>query len=457
MKEVFFFDVTFHDVDLDNWYVRGDNVKPLHHAHLYSSKNEIELKIFYELSTYLGEKISEWASRINWKIFGSYIRTSNVSNNIRLQKIDLSNSSLLGIYNGGKQFEGNLKYVSIQLDYVKFYYSPIIEGMNKAEFYFNDAGFKVVKDFYAPLLGWDNQFSICRMNGMNVFYPIENAEFRPEFNFCYSDGKSKRKVTIRKEPKLQFHYKQSITEDKAIKYAEVIRVLASFYYHVDLDYTLSRIYLPEHTVLIKKLSKRIISDAFGGLWGFRNPWDFHKFMQANWQQHALNNHKKLATIVELFNQSFLVDNRSSFLIRFTIIEICMGGQEVIEDKFVSILTPNAEKERYDKALAILLGTISYNDAEAFKNKWKWVSQKLAYKPIEGPLKNFLEKQNLPVSKFPISIDRLRKIRNKLTHGSTKRVMPEELDQANVLLYRITGILILNLLGINEWTLDTDLS
>jgi hypothetical protein len=50
--------------------------------------------------------------------------------------------------------------------------------------------------------------------------------------------------------------------------------------------------------------------------------------------------------------------------------------------------------------------------------------------------------------------KIKDIRDKLTHGSINKINHDQLEIANILLYRITGILILNLLGINEWTLDT---
>ena len=58
--------------------------------------------------------------------------------------------------------------------------------------------------------------------------------------------------------------------------------------------------------------------------------------------------------------------------------------------------------------------------------------------------------------LPVSIDRIKEIRDKLTHGSINSVKPDELEKATRLIYRITGILILNRMGINEWKLDTEI-
>jgi hypothetical protein len=52
---------------------------------------------------------------------------------------------------------------------------------------------------------------------------------------------------------------------------------------------------------------------------------------------------------------------------------------------------------------------------------------------------------------------LKELRDNITHGSIDKVDAEFLQNSNRLLYRINGILILNLIGINEWKLNTDLT
>jgi hypothetical protein len=47
---------------------------------------------------------------------------------------------------------------------------------------------------------------------------------------------------------------------------------------------------------------------------------------------------------------------------------------------------------------------------------------------------------------------LYQLRNNIIHGSIEKVNAEELRKANILLYRINGILILNLMGIKDWKL-----
>lgn len=456
MKDYYCFEIEFPEIDFDKYYIRNESVSKVHHAHLTTKDNKIELKIFYNDKTYLGEKISMWASKINWRKFGSFIKTSKENQNERLQRIDLSNSQLLGMTNGTSQYEGNSKFVIIQLDSVKFYWNPIKEELNTAEFYLPDSGFRVVHPFYSVVFGYDDNFNISRMNGMDVFYSLGKSEFRPEF-FTYSrDDRENRVATITKEPKIQFKYKEPVTETEAIFYGDVIRLIASFYHHIKIDYSLRRIHLPEHTITIKKIEEKSIFETSGGFSGFNLFWDLHKFLQSDWQRNTLKNFKLLSKAIELFTQALYVDSNSEFLIRYNILEIC-DTRKHANEKFNLVLKGNAKKKKYKQALDLLLETVSPSEHKAFKNKWSSLSGKLENKPMKSPLVSFLESQNLKTSEFPISVDKLKKLRDNITHGSIDKVDAEFLQNANRFLYRINGILILNLIGIEEWKLNTELT
>ncbi|MBA7547205.1 hypothetical protein ES705_39611 [subsurface metagenome] len=197
------------------------------------------------------------------------------------------------------------------------------------------------------------------------------------------------KATITKIPKIHFKYNADITEQEGIIYANIVRLLASFYFHFNIEFKVSKIYLKAHTISIKKVHKPIIINQSGNLYGFKNSWNFDKFLQASWQNQALKNFKKLSKVIELFNQSNIVDYSSRFLIRFNIIEVCMGGKKTTEPKFTEILSRYEKTEKYNKALSILLQTVTKEEHCDFENKWKGIINKIEYKPIKSPLENIL--------------------------------------------------------------------
>lgn len=465
MNEFHCLDVEFPDVDFSPCFESGNTeVAKSFHAHLYVSKDEIELKIFYEEDRYrcFVEKLDAWTNKIDWKKFGSFIKVAITQNhtNERIQKIDLSEAKLLNLNNGTDYYENNKKYVILKIDTVKFYCNPNEENKNTAEFYLDDKGFRVVNPFYGTfgpktIFKNDGKFEINRMNDSKKFYKLEKSSFRPEFNVYSKDNKKDRTATIIKEPKIQFKYKGGITEEEAVFYGDVVLMLASFYHHLKIDYTLRRIHLPESTITIRNIEEKNFLDRTGGLQGFGINGGLNKFFELSWQKETIKNYELLSKAITLFNQSHLVDNSSAFLIRYNIIEICDKHKQDNE-KFTLILNKKQRKEKQEEALSKLLETIKKDEHEEFKKRWGNVQTLLQNKPMKNQLVSFLESQGLDPKTFPVSIKDLKELRDFITHGSIEKVNLETLRKSNILLYRISGILILNLMGIKDWKLDTDI-
>jgi len=461
MNEFHCLDIEFPDVDFNSYYTRGKTeIEKIHHAHLYANDEKIELRIFYDDQTYFGEKLITWANIIDPKKFGSFIKAEVTNNdtNKRLQKVDLSEATFFSSTISTSYYESENKYVIVRIDTVKFYWNPVEDKNNTGEFYLDDKGFRVVEPFYSVLLPkkWDKNdgnFNIRRMKGSKKFYKLNKCTFRPEFNFVAKDDRENRTATITKEPKIQFKYQNGITEKEAIFYGDVVLMLASFYYHIKIDYILRRIHLPENTITIKNIEQKNFYNIIGNLRDFEIDWDFNKFLQESCQTETIKNFTLLSKAIKLFNQSHLVDNSSAFLIRYNIIEIC-DKQKRKNIKFKLALDKNQTKEKQDEALKILLETININEHEDFKKRWQSVLANLQYKPMEKQLVSFLESQVKNTNTFPVSIKDLIKLRNNITHGSIDKVDVELLRKANILLYRISGILILNLMGIKDWKLNT---
>ncbi len=463
MSEFHCLDIEFPDVDFSLYFIKAKTeVKQIHHAHLYTRQDEIELRIFYEDSSYFGEKLSTWLSNIDSKKFGSFIKVTLTENhtNEQLQKIDLSEAKLSGLSIGSNYYEGSEKYVIVKIDTVKFYWNPNEESKSTAEFYLDDKGFRVVNPFYGifgpkTFFKNDGKFEISRMKDSTKFYKLGKSSFRPEFNVYSKDNKKDRTASIIKEPKIQFKYQSEITEKETIFYGNVVLMLASFYHHLKIDYTLRRIHLTESTITIRNIEQKNYFDTTGSLRGFEIYWNFNKFLQSSWQKETINNFTLLTKAVTLFNQSHLVDNSSAFLIRYNVIEIC-DKQKQNKEKFTLLLSKKQRKEKQKEALEKLLETIKTDEHEAFEKRWGNIQPLLQNKPMKNQLVSFLESQNLDPKTFPIEIRELNELRNNITHGSIDKVDLEQLRKANILLYRISGILILNLMGIKDWKLNIEI-
>jgi len=461
MSEFHCLDIEFPDVDFSPYYIKSKKeIDKIHHAHLFARTDEIELRIFYDDESYFGEKLSVWSDTVDYKKFGSFIKVKATENhtNERIQKIDISEAKLCGLSSGSNYYEGNKKYVIVKIDSVKFYWNPNEENKNTAEFYLDDKGFRVVNPFYGvfgqkTFFKNDGKFEINRMNDSKKFYKLGKSSFRPEFNVYSKGNKKDRTATIIKEPKIQFKYQNGITEEEAVFYGDVVLMLVSFYHHIKIDYTLRRIHLPENTITIKNIEEKNYYDTSGNLWGFEIHWNFNKFLQSTWQKETVKNFELLSKAITLFNQSHLVDNSSAFLIRYNIIEICKKHKQDNE-KFTLILNKKQKKAKQDEALSKLLETIKKDEHEEFKKRWGNIQTLLQNKPMKNQLVSFLESQSLDPKTFPVSIKDLKELRDFITHGSIEKVDLETLRKSNILLYRISGILILNLIGIKDWKLNT---
>lgn len=444
-------DISFPGVDFDSYETGAAKVSSTHHAHLFTRENEIEIRVYFDARTNFARKFSAWVGTINWSKFGTYTMTSNETQTPRLLKIDLSIASLLKV--------SESEYLSIEIDKVKLHWPSEPERLNTADLFLNDEGFNIVQPFYSVLwhLRDEGQFKIARMDGRHQFYSLRNALFRPEFDFQTQDAKSSNEAHITKEPKVHFKNLEGLSQEEITRYGDIVKLMAAFYSRSEVDYKVTKLYLNEATIVTKQIQKGRHSTPLGGLYEFGLNWHFDEFMKAVLSESAIENHTKLAAVIPLFHQSILVGGSSRFLMRFNIVEICKSGTSVDDSKFEFIKGEEEVKGLFDRAFELLLQMVSSADHGAFKDKWNGIIYKMRIKPIASPLEEFLKKENLPIEKFPIKVKRLKEIRDALTHGSLESINADEIEKSNKLMFSISGALILNLLGIRNWKVYTDIS
>ena len=455
MEKQYCCDISFPKVDFDILESNSEKCPKKFSGQLFVRDNEIEIRLFYNHNTKFEWKLDFWLKTLNWNQFGKQIIASNVSSNNGIVSTNFSEAALLKVSNG--QVEGGLSYTSLFVNWICSDWKLNEEEKNTAEFYLNDAGFNMVSLFYAPLFGFDGKYEICRIHGKENFYKIGTTEFRPEFNFCNSDKKNSNEAKIIKEPKLQFNLSNDTLIGELVENVELVCLISLFYYKLKIDYSFARIHLKDKTVTIKKILDQQINKVTGtsSLWAVKYYNQFDIFLSLDWQKGAKENLKKLKKVIPKFYQSTIVDGSSSFLLRYNIIEICKGGQKNDNEKFNKILKEYEHSEKYDEALKLLLETVDKKDCEDFKNKWNNVKDKLEYRPMKSDIEAFLKSQSLCTDDFTIKVDKLVQTRSDLTHGSLK-VEEQRLEEANKLLYRLSVILILNLLGLNDiWKFEKE--
>lgn len=422
------------------------------HAHLYANESNIELRIYFreDLQT---QEFSSWLYSSGLEKAFARCKVVNINEENNTQIIDFSNSIIVGFSYGGNQIDNELgEYIKINLSTVRIFKNPSKFKHNTADFYLNSVGFNLVKDFHSILFGNNGEFSIKRMKGYEDFYQFEDIRFRPEFEFYTKDARKEIKAIIEKKPKISFSFPEETSENDVLECAEIIRLLASFYMQNNIEYNYSKIHLNTSTLIIYKLKGGDYQISKTGLFHFGLFWNFNKLMLSDWQTSAKDNYKLLSKIIPLFVQSMLVDQHSSLLIRYNIIEYCMGKFKTEKQNFPLGLNENDVEEKYLSACNLFLETIDKRYHKEFLDKWKYQLNKLKLRPEKSLWAEYLISKNI-ILPDTFTVDKIKQIRDSITHGSLKRVKEEDIERVNTLMYGISGLLILKHLNIHEGSLE----
>jgi len=450
--EHYCFDIIFPEKLIDFVSPNENNGSHKFHAHLYARESSIELHIFFVFNLQTPE-FSSWLYRGKLEKAFAECVVKNINKENCTQKIDFSESKINGYSFGGNQNENGLgEYFKITLSSVRIYRDSSNNKLNSADFYMNGVGFDLVKYFHSLLFGNNGEFKISRMKGHEDFYQFEYLKFRPEFEFYSSDVRNETKAFIEKRPKISFTFSKESSEKDIIQCAEIVRLLGSFYMHNNIEYNFSRIHLQNSTLLIYKSTSKEYQQTQLGLQGFGLNWDFHELMLSDWQNSAKNNFKLLSKIIPLFVQSMLVDHHSSLLILCNIFEYCMRGFSPEPEKYPLILTEEQSNKKYEAACNFFLETIDSKYHKEFLDKWEFQLNKLKTRPEKSKWSEYIKRKSIEVPQI-ITIDKIKKIRDNITHGSLNKVKETEIRKANSLMYGITGLLILQQLNIHEGNLD----
>lgn len=454
--EKYFLDIEFPGIEALSQPKELEKTKT-YHTHLIVHENEIELRIFFNKSEFFAKKFNKWSSKFLPKDFGSLINVHLIrgEHQQHIQKIDLSEARL-GNVRHGNLFEGGFEYLIAYIDSVKIYFDSDPSKVNTAEFFMDEKGFRVAKEYYQLFSQTGEQdgktgFEYKRWPENESFYLIHQAKFRPEFRYNFIDRIDEHNTTIVKKPLFYFNFQNEIDEVSAVKYGDIALTLASFYYNIKIEYNYRRIYLSDFTLVIKNIENKSYLNKYSSFRIFNQDWwNFDKFLQENWQEGTIENFPIVQKTVALFNQSLLVDSYSSFLIRYTIIETC--GERIPQNGEWTFLNMNKSKLSafFENIKSQFISIIEPKEHEAFEDRWLAIKKEMKLKSLKLKFEHTLDKNCIPVKDLPMEVSAIVDLRNKLIHGNNSDVNEKDLIEANNLLYHISGILILNLMGIRNW-------
>ncbi|MCY1484715.1 hypothetical protein D3C87_57640 [compost metagenome] len=440
----------FYCIELEFKVPFASNAK--FHSHLYYEEDQIAIRVLLKDEPEFARNFMIWYGKSNDSDKLSDFTIPKVFENQKeLMLISFQHSKIISI-TSNQTDENENEYFTILLDQITLHKSPTNIEKEFGKIYLNKDGFDLVKEFYSIFTGFknDGKVDIGRMRGMSGFYKIGNVKFRPEFEFSVSDSKNQISPKIEKIPILKFYFPQETKDEDIENSFSIACKICSFYLGNNIEFDRGLICRKSHRVIIKKILQTKFTLKVSSLNWLLTVQGINGFLKLNWQKGYIQNQDKLNEAITNYTHSRLLDTNSKFMLLYNIIEICMGGNKIIEEKFTSVVTRKKKISIYREAFKIIKQTVAEEDYYDFEKKWDTVKQKLVHKPMKSPLIQFLEANRININNMETSINEMKKLRDSIFHGSVDPATTEQIKKSNQQLYSITSILILNLLGVKQW-------
>ncbi|QCE42772.1 hypothetical protein [Psychroserpens sp. NJDZ02] len=348
-----------------------------------------------------------------------------------------------------RSFENDIqnKYFTIYVSKIALVFSNSHkERINEGKAYLSSNGLKIVNTFYSFFTNFKdkNEFSISRMNEMQNFYKAQQLTFRPELEFSNNEKRGSNEFTIKKIPTLNYKF---INNDfhQVKKTIQIICNFISLCYGVKVIFE-SLTYRTEDKIFIYRdtspNNKTFVSDFATIFTHLEKNYRIEKILKSNWYDNYIKEEKKFNKAIENYLHSREVDLSASFLLLFNIIEVFNIKQEIEKFEF------NESKQiQFEKAFEeILISLKRKEDIELLRDKWNGIINKIELKPFKSPLEQTLILNNINTLDFGYSFNKLKKTRDKLTHGSVNSINEQSLKSQMYCLRNVSLRLILANLG-----------
>lgn len=323
------------------------------------------------------------------------------------------------------------------------------EFINEGKAFLNKNGLKVVNSFYSYFtnLKDKNEFSISRMQGMEDFYKTKQISFRPELEFTNNEKRGSEEFTVNKIPTINYQF-TNLSFEQAKRSLEIICNFLSFCFGIRIIFEKVTYRTNEEIFIYRDTSpnnKTFVSDFSSVFYHLEKNYNIQKILQTDWYNNYITKEKQLDKSIDNYLHSREVNLSASFLLLFNIIEVFNIKQEIEKFEF-----NQSKQQNFDKAFKLISLSLK-NDEELnlLKDKWNGLINKIEIKPLKSPLEETLNLNNINPSDFGHSFAKLKKTRDKLTHGSVSSIKERDLKSQIFCLRKIALRLILANLGLKS--------
>jgi hypothetical protein len=323
------------------------------------------------------------------------------------------------------------------------------ELLNEGKAFLNNNGLKVVNLFYSFFTNFadKNKFSISRMSGMSDFYDTNQMSFRPELEFTNNEKRGSEEFIIKKVPTINFRF-TDLNFEKIKKSNEIICSFLSFCFGIRINIQKLTYRTKEDFFIYRDTTpnnKKFISDFSFVFDLLESNYNIQKILNTCWYDNYIQKENKLNKAIDNYLHSREVDLSSSFLLLFNIIEIFNINQQIEKFEFNEL-----KEEKFTKAFELISESLlDDTDLYSLKDKWEGVISKISIKPLKSPLEETLKLSNIKPSDFGYSFNKLKKTRDRLTHGSVNSIKETDLKLQIYCLRKISISLILANLGLKD--------
>jgi hypothetical protein len=428
------------------------------------NNHEIELKIFYDSSEYLGHKIMNWEQQTDLNILLK-IKISEIISPVNLLEVDFSNSFFDKSSDGAMDKLRNLTILSFSVKNLrKIHHWPENEN---STFYLNDTAFRLIECNYNYIMPWpmsEEKFSWQPQNKTQK-QKFGKITFLPEHHF-FPKVREGQEIKIKKEHRFTV-FKGNQSEKEIKEHIELLCTLYSFYCHEVIAPRVSKIYSEGKLYMeINEVPDKMVDFPHGMfLWDFLlNPLNLVNNVNVD---KLLSNLKFTSQIVDRFIYALKISGESKFMVLYSILEqlrnfyvddtkansnnICGNNSNVeVREEYQF----NCSKTKVDYQIKNVLKSLSEMVIEEEKDEFiKNIASKVPFvklKSMRDQFASFFSHIGINPSEFEIDFTETQKLRNEIFHG--KKVTNKELlDKFNKPkhLPKLTGMVILKYFGIQD--------
>jgi len=412
------------------------------HSHLFVSDKEMYFQII--------------DNDVNSKI-DTYFSVSENALGLFEENFEVVNTEISIMFDQSRIFKITSFQNDIKNQYFTIYVSKIClihentykEFVNEGVAFLNNNGLSVVNLFYSFFTNLKNKnnFSISRMNGMHDFYKIDNIEFRPELEFKNDEKRESKKFTIKKIPTIKFNF-ENIEFEEIKNRIQLICNFLSFCYSVRIVFE-KIVFRTEDKIFIfrdtEPNNKTYISELTNNFKFLKENYNIQKILETDWFSNYKTNEKAITKAIDNFLHAREVSLGASFLLLFNIIEIFNINKNQEKFKF-NTYKDDIVKDIFSQLKQYLTDK---NDEIEFEKKLESVVNKIEYKPFKSPLEETLKINKIDPTTFGFTLNKLKKTRDSITHGSVSSIKEEDLKLQIYCVRKIAICLILSKLGLKE--------